>query len=85
MRRKPRGFARRSASRSRIDSILMRRKQLVAEAALLIEQGRGSSFVEKAEQLLTRWWARASWNAREHLLVEHADWLIRIENRREQT
>ena len=62
----------------------MRRKQLVAEAALLIEQGRGSSFVEKAEQLLTRWWARASWNAREHLLAT-ADWLIRIENRREQT
>ena len=42
--------------------------------------GRGSKFIANAESFLTRWWAAASWSARDDLL-KTADWLLRVETR----
>ena len=67
--------------RAREAGILARRDRLVAEVALLRRRGEPSKFIDNAEQLLTRWWSRASWNAREELL-KSADWLVRLEKRR---
>jgi hypothetical protein len=72
-----RGVAR-PMSRQKINSILSRREGLVAELAVLRRQGSESRFLENAQQLLTRWWSGASWDAREELL-KSADWLIRLE------
>jgi hypothetical protein len=69
-------------ARAREAGILARRDRLVAEVALLRRRGEPSKFIDNAEQLLTRWWSRASWNAREELL-KSADWLVRLEKRRE--
>jgi len=77
--RKARGqAAKRQLSRQRINSILARREGLVAELALLRRQGTESSFTENAQQLLTRWWSGATWDAREELL-KSAAWLVRLE------
>lgn len=51
----------------------------MVEIATLQNSGHGSKFTANAEQLLTRWWAPANWNARSKLL-ETADWLLRVEN-----
>jgi hypothetical protein len=48
------------------------------EIALLERSGQRSRFIANAEQLLTRWWATASWKSRDEL-VKAADWLLRIE------
>jgi hypothetical protein len=48
--------------------------------AALQRSGQGSKFTANAEQLLTRWWATASWNARGDLL-KTADWLLRVGER----
>jgi hypothetical protein len=69
-------------SRRAVDAILSRREILVAELARLRAHGVCSSFVDNAQQLLTRWWSSASWSAREELL-KNADWLVRMEHRRE--
>src|SRR5262245_14011042 len=69
-------------SRPAVDSILSRRETLVAELARLRAHGVCSSFVDNAQQLLTRWWSSASWSGREELL-KNADWLVRMEHRRE--
>jgi hypothetical protein len=37
--------------------------------------------IANAQQLLTRWWSRANWDAREELL-KNVEWLIRVERRR---
>jgi hypothetical protein len=67
-------------SRQKINSILTRRQGLVAELALLRQHGTESKFIDNAQQLLTRWWSAATWDAREELL-KSADWLIRLERR----
>ena len=72
----------RRTARAREAGILARRDRLVAEVALLRRRGEPSKFIDNAEQLLTRWWSRASWNAREELL-KSADWLVRLERRRD--
>jgi hypothetical protein len=72
---------RRQNSRHRIDNILARRDQLVAEVALLRDGGEASKLIDNAQQLLTRWWSAASWNGREELL-KTADWLVHIEKGR---
>ena len=64
--------------RRRIDSILSQRGRLIAELIALRGRGCNSRHVENALQLLTRWWCRASWSAREDLL-KSADWLVRLE------
>ncbi len=69
-------------SRRVVDAILSRREALVAELARLRAHGGCSSFVDNAQQLLTRWWSSASWSGREELL-KNADWLVRMEHRRE--
>jgi hypothetical protein len=69
---------RRQPSRQRINGILSRREQLVAELALLRQQGAESKFIDNAQQLLTRWWSGATWDGRDELL-KSADWLIRLE------
>jgi hypothetical protein len=51
----------------------------MVEIATLQSSGHGSKFTANAEQLLTRWWAPANWNARSKLL-KTADWLLRVEN-----
>jgi len=50
------------------------------QIAALQRSGQGSKFTANAEQLLTRWWAAASWSARGDLL-KTADWLLRVEKR----
>jgi hypothetical protein len=65
----------------KIDGILAKRAQLIEELRLLRDRGESSKFVDNAQQLLTRWWARASWSAREELL-KSAEWLLRLEKNR---
>jgi hypothetical protein len=78
--RAPKG-AERSVGIRQVESILSRRQQLVAEVVKLREQHSNSKFIENAQQLLTRWWSPADWNAREDLL-KTVDWLLRNEKRR---
>jgi hypothetical protein len=52
------------------------------EIAALQRSGRESNFTTNAEKLLTRWWATANWSARAELL-KTADWLLRVEQRRD--
>jgi hypothetical protein len=66
--------------RQSITGILAQRERLVAEVARL-RGDEDSQFVENAQQLLTRWWSTASWNARAELL-KSANWLIRLEKGR---
>ena len=70
-------------ARRNVNSILVRREQLVAEIARLRAEHHGSNLVENAQQLLTRWWATAGWSAREELL-RTVDWLVRVERCREK-
>ena len=65
-------------SRRRIDAILSQRGRMIAELAALREGDRKSKHLENALQLLTRWWCKASWSAREGLL-RSAGWLVRLE------
>jgi len=74
--------AERAGGRRKVNSILSRREQLVAEVARLREQHNSSKLVENAQQLLTRTWAAADWDAREDLL-KTVDWLVRAEKRRD--
>jgi hypothetical protein len=60
-----------------IDAIVIRRQQLVAELAMLRKEGGDPTFIENAQQLLTRWWAGANWAAREDIL-KSATWLVRM-------
>jgi hypothetical protein len=71
-------------SRGAIDDILQRRDRLMAELVALRERGQASKFVDNAQQLLTRAWSAASWGTRESLLG-NADWLVRLEKRREDS
>ena len=75
--------ARHRASPHRIEAILARRGELVAELAQLREREGGSQLIDNAQHLLTRWWAAAGWNGREDLL-KTAGWLLQIEKRREK-
>jgi hypothetical protein len=69
-------------SRRKADAILTRRDRLMAEITGLRRQAAESQFLENAQQLLTRWWSGANWNAREDLL-KTAGWLVRLQKRRE--
>lgn len=73
----------RRQTRRAIDAILARREQLMREVAELRGPDASSAFVANAQQLLTRWWSRASWDAREELL-KNVEWLVRVERRRDQ-
>jgi hypothetical protein len=66
-----------------IDAILARREQLMQEVTELRGPEASSAFIANAQQLLTRWWSRASWDAREELL-KNVEWLVRVERRRDQ-
>lgn len=68
----------RQTSRQRVDQIVRQRERLIAEVQnFSAEQGRSES-AQKAQQLLTRWWAKADWKAREELL-KAAEWLIQMD------
>jgi hypothetical protein len=71
-------------SRRRAEVILDRRTALVAEVTQLRRGESNSVFAEHALELLTRWWARTNWSAREELL-KTADWLICREKQRQAT
>jgi hypothetical protein len=71
-------------NRRAIDDILQRRDRLIAELSALRERGQASRFIDNAQQLLTRLWSAASWGTRESLLA-NADWLVRLEKRREES
>jgi hypothetical protein len=71
---------RKHKGRLNVNSILTRRERLVAEV-LELRHSETSKLTENAQQLLTRWWSAANWNAREELL-RSADWLIRVEKKR---
>jgi hypothetical protein len=64
-------------SRRHATAVIDERARLVAEIAAIRKLGQGSEFTVKAERLLTRWWARANWEARERLIVT-AQWLVRL-------
>jgi hypothetical protein len=51
------------------------------EIASLHSSGRRSQFTANAEELLTRWWASASWSARRQLL-KTVCWLLHLEKSR---
>jgi len=61
--------------------VIGQRERLVAEIATIRKLGHASDFTVKAERLLTRWWARANWKARERLITS-AEWLLRLEANR---
>ncbi len=44
---------------------------------MLRKEGGDPTFIENAQQLLTRWWAGANWAAREDIL-KSATWLVRM-------
>src|SRR5262249_57101290 len=71
------GRAGHDAPQRRIETILSRREQLMAEIGSLSESPTHSRFIDNARQLLTRWWATANWNGREDLL-RTAEWAVRI-------
>jgi hypothetical protein len=81
---KVRRLPRAQRSRGKISSILERRDRLMAELSALRDRGKPSRFLDNAQELLTRWWSTASWGSRESLLGS-ADWLVRLEKRRESS
>jgi hypothetical protein len=72
--------AREPSQRQRVESILRQRERLIAEVQGLSTVEGYSASAKKAQQLLTRWWAKADWKAREELL-RVAEWVIRVESR----
>jgi hypothetical protein len=73
--------ARQQASQG-IKTILSQREHLMADIESLRKQDTNSRFLDNARQLLTRWWAAATWSAREDLL-KTAAWLVHLERRGE--
>jgi hypothetical protein len=53
---------------------------LVAEVQSLRSGRDTSHHIDKAQELLTRWWSTATWRAREKLL-KAAGWLIQLEKK----
>jgi hypothetical protein len=70
-----------SPARRHAVAVIDKRERLVAEIASIRKLGHGSELSIKAERLLTRWWARANWDARERL-ISAAEWLVRREYNR---
>ena len=70
-----------AASKRRAALVIGQRERLVAEIAAIRKLGQASDLTAKAEGLLTRWWARANWEARERL-ISAAEWLLRLETNR---
>ena len=70
--------AREPTQRQRVENILRRRERLIAEVQDLSAAGGSGESAKKAQQLLTRWWSKADWKAREELL-RVAEWVIRVE------
>lgn len=68
-------------SKRRAAAVIGERERLVAEIAAIRKLGQASDLSVKAERLLTRWWARANWDARERLITA-AEWLLRLEANR---
>lgn len=66
------------SQRQRVEAILRRRELLIAEVQGLSAVASCSESAKKAQQLLTRWWARADWAGREELL-RAAEWVVRVE------
>jgi hypothetical protein len=64
--------------RERIEGILRQRERLIVEVQSLSTVDGCAESAKKAQQLLTRWWAKADWKAREELL-RVAAWVIRVE------
>jgi len=58
-------------------SLVARRDELVTEIALLRSVKRPSALLNKAEALLTRYWAGASWQARDEIL-RGVNWLLSL-------
>ena len=77
------GPSRQALSRRKAEAIEARRRALIEELASLRQHNGEAKFAESALQLLTRWWAKANWTAREKLLTD-AVWLIRVENQQRQ-
>ena len=70
-----------SPARRQAAAVIDKRERLVAEITTIRKLGLGSELTAKAERLLTRWWARANWEARERL-ISAAEWLVRLEYNR---
>ncbi len=65
------------AGRARISAIIERRGELVAEIERLRNAGAAPRFLENAQHLLTIWWSKSDWTAREQLL-KSAGWLLAL-------
>ena len=63
--------------RARASAIIARRSELVAEIERLRRAGAASRFLENAQHLLTIWWSKSDWAAREQLL-KSAGWLLAL-------
>jgi len=69
---------REAGQRQRIESIVRQRERLIVEVQGLSAVEGCAESAKKAQQLLTRWWAKADWKAREELL-KVAAWVIHVE------
>jgi hypothetical protein len=59
-----------------VRSLLSQRDEQAGEIAMLLShESTPSRFIKKAETLLTRYWARADWQAREEIL-RTVRWLL---------
>ena len=68
----------------RTAELIHQRGRLMLEISALERSGRASQFIANAEELLTRWWGTASWNAR-HELLKSATWMLQLESNRPPT
>ncbi|ETR78924.1 hypothetical protein X566_02735 [Afipia sp. P52-10] len=62
---------------------MRQRERLIAQMQDLRDGAGASESTHKAQQLLTRWWAKADWKAREELL-KAAEWVLQIEKRHQR-
>jgi hypothetical protein len=68
-----------ASARYRIDGVVRERERLIAVIATMRgELATSTPFLDKAEVMMTRLWARAPWTRREQLL-KNVYWLIRLE------
>ena len=59
-------------------SLLSQRDEHITEIEMLCSRQKGASlFIKKARTLLTRYWARADWQAREEIL-RTVRWLLNV-------
>jgi hypothetical protein len=67
----------------RIDTLVSERERILAELSDMQARGEDSKVINDAQQLVTRWWGKASWDGREKLL-KSAQWLLSLKHRSDE-